>query len=91
MVSCLQSIASGLRIVSECVTKTTLNLQFQMLLPSLTSNIGNISFLHLLGLQLESKAASSEILYLFPILHYTAAFLYCIQIKRQCFFLLTKN
>jgi hypothetical protein len=76
MVCCLRSIASGLKIGFEGVTKTTLKLQFQVSLPPLTPNIGKMLFLHLLGFQLDSQDASPEIMHLFPVLHYTAVFLY---------------
>jgi len=69
MVCCLHSIASGLRIVSEGVTKTTLKLQFQVSLPPLTSVVGKMLFLHLLGFQLDILTASHEIMHLFPVLH----------------------
>jgi hypothetical protein len=76
MVCCLHSLASGLKIVFEGVTKTTLKLQFQVSFPPLRPIIGKRLFLHLLGFQLDSQAVSPEIMHLFPVLPYTAALLY---------------
>jgi hypothetical protein len=71
----LHFIAFGLKIVFEGVTKTALKLQLQVSLPLRPSHIGKMLFLHLLEFQLDSQAFPPDIVHLFPVIHYTAAYL----------------
>ena len=75
----MQFVASGLKIAVSIG------------LPLVTSDTGKIWFLHLQGFLLNGQAESREMMLLFPVLQYTAAFLYYIMIRGQCYFLLSKH